>query len=339
MSALRILQVGPASSIQDRGRFGGQRYGLGSAGAMDQLALAAANALVGNDPFTAAVEIGPFGCRLRAEGGPVRIALSGAERQASIDGKALAMHESALVSEGAVLELKQARGGVFSYLSIEGGLVGKAVFGSFSVHARAGLGVPYPRALASGDVLETATARHDSQEKRLLLPPEDALPIRVVLGPQDDYFTPEAISTLIAAEWTVSPSSDRMGYRLEGPALTHAKGHNIVSDGIAHGAIQVPGSGQPLVLLADRGTTGGYPKIAVVISADLHRFAQIPVGGKLRFAAVRVEEAQSLARDFAKMLAGLPARLETVTAAGLDTHALLSANLAGAAVDAADPHH
>jgi allophanate hydrolase subunit 2 len=157
-----------------------------------------------------------------------------------------------------------------------------------------------------------------------------------VLGPQDDYFDAATIARFLNTEWRVSPKSDRMGYRLDGPTLTHSRSANIVSDGIAFGAIQIPGSGQPLVLLADRGTTGGYPKIAVIIGADLGRFVQTPAGGRIRFAAVSIEAAQDAARDFAATLDRLPESLETAPADTLSTESLLAANLAGSAINAQD---
>ncbi len=329
-----MLQVGPVTSIQDFGRFGGQRYGLGTAGALDRWSLAAANALVGARQTAPAIEIGPFGCRFKVEGDVVRVALCGAPRAASIGGRVLALDSTALIADGETLDIKAAQGAVFSYLAIEGGIAGEPIFGSFSVHARLGLGSPYPRALASGDVLTVGNADQSAGERRLVVPAAGDGPIRVVLGPQDDYFTPTAIAALQDNVWKISATSDRMGYRLEGPPLAHAKGHNIVSDGIPNGAIQVPGNGQPLVLLADRGTTGGYPKIAVIISCDLHRFAQIPAGGAVRFKAVSVAEGQRASRAFAAELSALPARVSDAHDWTLSAEALLAANLAGQAIDA-----
>ena len=148
MSKLVIASIGPASSVQDGGRPGAQRYGLVPSGAMDRLALAAANTLAGNEPFTAAVEVGPFGAKFTARGGAVRIALAGAPRNADIAGRAVASDTSATLADGETLTLGFARGGSFSYLAIEGGIAGEPMFGSLAVNARAGLGSPYPRPLA-----------------------------------------------------------------------------------------------------------------------------------------------------------------------------------------------
>jgi biotin-dependent carboxylase-like uncharacterized protein len=215
-----------------------------------------------------------------------------------------------LVREGATLQLGAARSGVFSYLAVEGGIAGEKVFGSLSVSARAGLGSPYPRPLRAGDELEVGTAASRASERRFKPEIGETGAIRVVLGPQDDHMTQEAVALFLGTEWRVSPKSDRMGYRLEGPKLAHADGFNIVSDGTVPGSIQVPGNGQPLALLADRGTTGGYPKIATIITADLPRFAQTQAGRRVRFAAISIDQAQDEARRFAAMLARIEGRVE-----------------------------
>jgi 5-oxoprolinase (ATP-hydrolysing) subunit C len=158
----------------------------------------------------------------------------------------------------------------------------------------------------------------------------------VVLGPQDNYFAPEMIARFLDTTWRVSATSDRMGYRLDGPPLSHAKGFNIVSDGIAHGAIQVPGNGQPLVLLSDRGTTGGYPKIATIITPDLGRCGQTGVGQPLRFTSISITEAQALARAFYRDLAALPASVTDVRDVSIAEDRLYDSNIAGAAVSATD---
>ena len=158
MSKLVISAIGPASSVQDGGRPGSQRYGLVPSGAMDRLALAAANTLAGNEPFAAAVEVGPFGAKFTARGGAVRIALAGAPRNADIAGRPITSDTSATLADGETLTLGFARGGSFSYLAIEGGIDGEPMFGSLSVNARAGLGSPYPRPLQAGDELQTKAA-------------------------------------------------------------------------------------------------------------------------------------------------------------------------------------
>jgi 5-oxoprolinase (ATP-hydrolysing) subunit C len=335
MSKLVVSAIGPASSVQDGGRYGAQRYGLTPSGAMDRLALAAANSLVRNAAFAAAIEIGPFGAAFTAREGAVRVALAGASRNADIAGRAVVSDTSMTLADGETLTLGFARGGSFSYLAIEGGIAGEPMFGSLAVNARAGLGSPYPRPLQASDELQTASAS-GATERRIDLPPSPGdAPIRVVMGPQDDEFG-DAKALFLDGEWKISATSDRMGYRLEGPVIKHLHGHNIVSDGTVNGSIQVPGNGQPIVLMPDRGTSGGYPKIATVISADFGRFAQIPTGKGFRFKAVSMAEAQAELRKFADLVGTLPDRVRDLESFDLNIEALQNANVAGSAVSAVD---
>ena len=182
MTKLVITAIGPASSVQDGGRHGAQRYGLTPSGAMDRFALAAANVLVGNAPLLAAIEIGPFGAAFTARDGAVRVALAGASRNADISGRAAAFNTSMTVADGETLTLGFARVGSFSYLAIEGGIAGEPTFGSLAVNARAGLGSPYPRPLQAGDELQTVAAS-GAAERRIDLSAAADAPIRVVIGP------------------------------------------------------------------------------------------------------------------------------------------------------------
>jgi biotin-dependent carboxylase-like uncharacterized protein len=334
MSQLVITAIGPASSVQDGGRFGAQRYGLVPSGAMDRLPLAVANCLVGNAPFAAAIEVGPLGAIFTAREGAVRVALAGAARNADVAKRAVGFDSSMTLADGESLTLGFTRGGTFSYLAIEGGVQGEPMFGSLAVNARAGLGSPYPRPLQAGDALQVKTAR-GTAERAIDLPALPDGPVRVVMGPQDDEFG-DATALFLDSEWKISATSDRMGYRLEGPAIKHLHDHNIVSDGTVNGSIQVPGNGAPIVLMPDRGTSGGYPKIATVITADLGRFAQISAGRGFRFKAIGMAEAQAEARRFAELLRTLPARVHDAQNSVLDIEALQGANVAGAAVNAFD---
>ena len=333
MSKLIVTAVGPATSVQDGGRYGAQRYGLTPSGAVDHFALAAANCLVGNPSFAAAIEVGPLGATFTAREGKVRVALVGAARNAEVAGRPVSFNESCTLGDGESLTLDFARGGTFSYLAIEGGVKGEPMFGSLAVNARAGLGSPFPRPLQAGDILD-ADAAKATIERRIELPAVSDHPIRVIMGPQDDEFG-EAKDLFLASEWKISTTSDRMGYRLEGPVIKHQHGHNIVSDGTVNGSIQVPGNGQPIVLMPDRGTSGGYPKIATVITADLGRFAQIPAGRGFRFEAVTMVQAQAEARAMAELLRTLPDRVCDMHNVDIND-ALQNANIAGAAVNAFD---
>jgi biotin-dependent carboxylase-like uncharacterized protein len=334
MSKLVVTAVSPGSSVQDGGRFGAQRYGLTPSGAVDSLALAAANGLLGNAPFAAAIELGPLNSVFTARGGAVRVALTGAMRPVDVAGRAAPLNETITLADGESLNLGVARGGVFGYLAIEGGVQGEPMFGSLAVNARAGLGSPYPRPLQSGDELQAKTAS-GAPERRIDLPTPQEGPIRVVMGPQDDEFG-DAKALFLDSEWRISATSDRMGYRLEGPVIKHLHGHNIVSDGTVNGSIQVPGNGQPIVLMPDRGTSGGYPKIATVISADLGRFGQTQAGRGFRFKAVSMAQAQAEYRAMVALLRSLPERVHDANTLVLDIEALQSANVAGCAVNAVD---
>jgi biotin-dependent carboxylase-like uncharacterized protein len=336
MSELLVVATGPATSVQDAGRHGVQRYGLPPSGAVDRTSLAIANCLVGNPRFAAAIEIGPFGAAFTARNGAVRVALAGAGRNAELSGQAIDSDRAMVIADGDTLRLGPARAGVYSYLAIEGGIRGEPVFGSLAVNVRAGIGSPFPRGLQAGDVFEADEARPLQAERRFDATQPDNGPIRVVLGPQDDEFDAPVIALFLDSEWSIGAASDRMGYCIEGPTLAHNHGHNIVSDGTVTGSIQVPGSGQPIVLLPDRGTTGGYPKIATVISADLSRFAQTPVGQRFRFRSVSIEEAQAAARQFDEFLASLPNRVTDIADVALNLAALQNANLAGVAISAVD---
>jgi biotin-dependent carboxylase-like uncharacterized protein len=334
MSKLVVASIGPACSVQDQGRGGYQRYGLVASGAMDRLALAAANTLLGNEPFAAAIEIGPFTASLTAHDGAVRVALCGAPRSIDIAGRAVPIDVSMTIPEGETLTIGFAKGGAFSYLAIEGGIEGEPTFGSLAVNPRAGLGSPFARSLQQGDELAAKPAS-GATERRIELPVVSG-PIRVVLGPQDEEFSEEAKALFLDSDWKISATSDRMGYRLEGPVIKHLHGHNIVSDGTVDGSIQVPGNGAPIVLMMDRNTTGGYPKIATVISADLGRLAQTPAGTAFRFKAVSMQDAQAEARKFADLLRSLPERLRRLESNELNVDALRGANVAGSAVNAVD---
>jgi biotin-dependent carboxylase-like uncharacterized protein len=335
MTSLVVSNIGPASSVQDGGRHGAQRYGLTPSGAMDQLSLAAANTLAGNAPLAAGIEIGPFGAAFTVRDGAVRVALAGSPRSAEIAGRSVAFDSSVTIADGQTLNLGFARGGAFSYLAIEGGIEGEPMFGSLAVNARAGLGSPYPRPLQAGDAF-LVTAASGGPERRIELPQPAKGPIRVILGPQDDEFAEDMKALFLDSEWKISATSDRMGYRLEGPAIRHLHGHNIVSDGTVDGSIQVPGNGAPIVLMRDRGTSGGYPKIATVISADFGRFAQTPAGTSFQFEVLSMAEAQAEAKAFAKLLRSLPDRVSAIENFDLNIEALQHANVAGSAVSAVD---
>jgi biotin-dependent carboxylase-like uncharacterized protein len=223
------------------------------------------------------------------------------------------------------------------YLAVEGGFAIDPVLGSVSTYARGQLGGLNGKPLSAGDTLPLALDHAgDRGEFRLegfsLSRPAR---FRAVLGPQDAFFTDAAKQQLFEGDYTVKVESDRMALQLAGPKLDHAGSFDIISDGIAMGSIQVPGHGQPIVLMADRQTTGGYPKIATIVRADLARFVQLRPGSKVRFAAVTLQEAVALARSDAKRTESLIAAIRPAGLDRLDSARLLGLNLAGEAVDAA----
>jgi biotin-dependent carboxylase-like uncharacterized protein len=340
VTALVVKACGPMTSIQDAGRFGWQRYGVSSSGAMDRLALAAANALVGNAPGAAGLEFMLMGGSFVAESGTVRIAVAGAPCAVTVDGRPLAPMTSLTLHPGETLTVGPAQSGIYAYLAVAGGLALTPQLGSLSLQPRAGIGGLEGRALRAGDRLPLILSHApDGPELTLDPVPLDAkAPVRVVLGPQDDYFTTEGVETFLASPYTVSREADRMGYRLTGPRIAHARGFNVVSDGIVAGSVQVPGSGEPIVMMADRQTTGGYPKLATVVSADLRIVAQRRSGEAIRFAAVPIEEAQAIARERAETIRLLLAAARPLGVGLPATEELLGFNLAGEAVDAFAAH-
>ena len=338
MTALVVTACGPMTSLQDRGRFGAQRLGISSSGAMDALGLAAANVLVGNAPGAAAIELGLLGGSFTVEDGVLRAAVAGALCAVTLDGRTVPTCTSVTLSPGRILSIGPARAGVFAYLGVGSGFDISPQLGSLSLQPRAGLGGLNGRFLQPGDRLPLLKPAPPAGLELELDPPalDATAPVRVVLGPQDDYFAAEAVGAFLSSPYTVSREADRMGYRLTGPAVRHARGYNIVSDGIVSGSVQVPGSGEPIVKMADRQTTGGYPKIATMISADLRVLAQRRPGETVRFEAVSMAEAQRIARERAAIIAGLAASVRPF-AKSLSVEALLALNLAGAAVDALAP--
>jgi biotin-dependent carboxylase-like uncharacterized protein len=323
------------TSLQDAGRMGWRRFGLSGSGAMDRLALAQANALVGNDPGAAAIEFTLMGGTVEVADGPLRVAVAGAASTVTAAGRPLPPGTSASLRPGETLVIGPVRAGVFMYLAVSGTVDLPQMLGSLSLHLRAEIGGISGRPLRAGDELPI-TARAPSGPE-LSLPPiglEPEAPIRVVLGPQSDYFAEDAVASLLSANYTISGEADRMGYRLSGPPIPHLRGFNIVSDGIVQGAVQVPGSGVPIVMMADHQTTGGYPKIATVISADLRILAQRRSGDSVRFQAISIEEAHASARARAELLGSLGSAASPVRGGLPDPEVLLGLNLAGHATDA-----
>ncbi|MAN16105.1 MAG: hypothetical protein CL945_15960 [Dinoroseobacter sp.] len=333
MNALEIISAPPVLSVQDTGRTGFRRFGVALSGAMDQRALALANALVGNALDAAALELAYGSASFRAVDDPLPVALVGPGAVVELAGRVHAEGCSVVIAPGVQFTASAARDGVFSYLAVAGGIQTPLELGSRSFHLRSGIGGP---ALAVGDHLPCAETAH---RPALRLPEGDwraaSGPIRFVPGPQQDRFTKEAQSTFASSPFTIGHRSDRMALRLGGPFLSHSSGHDIVSDGVLPGSIQVPGDGQPIVLMRDCQTTGGYPKIGTVISADLDRLAQCPPGTAITFKPVTQAEAIAAARSNAAGIARIRTRIQPAPAIESSAY-LLSQNLIGGVVSGSE---
>jgi allophanate hydrolase len=336
-----VLKPGLHTTVQDLGRVGYQAQGVPVSGALDPVALRLGNALVGNPASAAALEFLVSGATLQIDADSVRLAVAGAGATLAVGAPArvVSAWQSITMAQGELVEIGLSLESVCAYLAVEGGIDVPLVLGSASTYVRAGFGGLEGRALRRGDLVPLALAQASERaELRLPSPPPAASdqPIRVVLGPQQDHFTEAAVAALLAAEYRVSKSADRMGMRLDGPPLAHRHGWDIVSDAIATGAIQVPGSGQPILLLADHQTTGGYPKIATVVSADLPVVGRRRPGEAIRFAAVAIAEAEQLARDEERHVAALLAALGPVAGGGIDLASLYAGNLISGVVAATE---
>jgi biotin-dependent carboxylase-like uncharacterized protein len=326
---LLVRAAGPGVTVQDAGRFGHARYGVTPAGPMDETAFLTATRAVG---ATTAIEVSLGGAVFEAGGATLAIAVAGGGFAIGLDGAALPPACVVALEPGARLALRAGEWGAWCYVALGGRFDLPVALGSLATHARSGLG---PKPLAAGDALTLAALPAAptgvSRLEAEWLEKCDA-PIRVMLGPQADYFAPAAVDAFLTQSWRIGPRSDRMAYALEGAPLAHARGHDIVSDGATMGAIQVPGSGAPFVLMADRQPTGGYPKIATVIGADLGRMAQKRPGESLRFRAVSWAEAVA-ARAALKAKMATGATLSPPVTAPT-TEILLSTNLVSGVVDA-----
>jgi biotin-dependent carboxylase-like uncharacterized protein len=304
---IEILEPGPLTTVQDLGRRGQLRYGIPPSGPMDAFAFVLANRLAGNPDAAAALECTLSGPRFRVDA-PCAIAVTGAAMPVTVNGEVAASWSTLRLAAGDVVRIGTARSGLRGYVAFCGGLAVPLRLGSRSTYLRGRLGGLEGRALRKDDRLATLPAA----APRVRILARDACPVypaetrvRVVLGPQADRFTCAGIATFLGSSYALQPQSDRMGARFQGSRIEHVRGHDIVSDGIAAGSVQVPGDGQPIVLMADRQSTGGYTKLATVCSFDLGRIAQLRPGQKLGFEAVDIAAAHALSREWRTMLSRL----------------------------------
>jgi len=300
---LDVFEGGFLTTVQDAGRFGWGHFGVPPAGPMDPFAFRAANLLVGNPPGAAGLEITLTGPVLRASS-ECLIAVCGAEFDVWVGSLPVPTWHAVFVRAGYEIRFGQRRSGARACLAASGGIALSDFLGSCATYLPGGFGGFEGRALRAGDQLFLGRYRESDlliragkawpRSARLPYSPNPTL--RVVMGPQDDHFTSEGLATFLESEFEVTQSSDRMGYRLSGPMIAHHDKADIVSDGVVTGSVQIPGDGQPIVMMADHQTTGGYPKIATVIRADLPLLAQCLLGDRVRFRAVSIAEAQEALR-------------------------------------------
>ena len=333
-TGLEVITPGLMTSVQDRGRFGFQALGISVSGALDPDGFDLANALAGNEAGTGALEIRMLGPTLEVTAESVTVALAGTGAGIDVmspEREMISACRSVTFRKGQVFRIGAIGDSAVCYLAVHGGFDLPDVYGSQSTCMSAGFGGFHGRILEKGDCLPLRKAAAESLSQRILRrPPEpDSSPvIRVIAGPQDDYFSAEGIETFFRRGYTVSQAVNRMGMRLEGAAVAHEKGFNIASDGIVRGAIQVPGNGLPIILMADCQTTGGYPKIATVISTDMPKLGRMMPGADIRFEAVSVEEAEAVARDHHERKAALIDSIETFSGSVQQLeHLLMTQNL------------
>jgi biotin-dependent carboxylase-like uncharacterized protein len=342
MAAVIVHKAGLLTTVQDRGRYGYQRYGMPVSGAMDVFSLELANLLVGNDPGDACLEATISGPELEFTGA-TWITITGADMDPHLNGRTIPMNTAVDIRPGDRLVFKGLRSGCRSYIAFAGGIAVPPVMGSRSTYLRAGVGGFQGRALMPGDELppgdtiwlpsgagfplngadplsppghfSTGSAR---RKPRLIKLPEGLIPgykheqtIRVISGPEAHYFEIAGLRSFLVTEYTVTAQSDRMGYRLSGKPIEHREGMtNIISAGISLGTVQVPGDGQPIILMADRQTSGGYARIANVITVDLTLLAQMRPGDIIRFRETTLGQARKLYIDGRTMLSGIKSALQ-----------------------------
>ena len=276
---IEIIRAGALTTVQDLGRPGWAHLGVPRSGALDAPALRLANRLVGNPDECAGLETTVTGCALRLHRAAI-VAVTGADARVRVSKEVVDAGAPIAVPAGALVEIGPARSGVRSYIAIDGGIAVEPVLGSRSTDTLSGLG---PAPLRDGDVLPLGPANPPppAAARAVREPPPAELELPVLLGPRDDWFTPEAIETFLTTPYTVGMMSNRVGVRLSGAPLERARVGELPSEGVVLGAVQVPGDGQPLVFLADHPTTGGYPVIAVV--TDVTPLAQARPGATVRF--------------------------------------------------------
>lgn len=306
MAAVTVLKPGLLTTVQDLGRWGHQHAGVPVAGPMDAYSHRLANRLVGNPDAAATLEVTVVGPDLQFEG-DVTFAVAGAMFAMTLDGAALPAHTACAAGPGARLHFGVRSRGARAYLAVAGGFDLPPVLGSRATSLISRMGPFGGRPLRPGDRLPIGEVRgRPAAEGLPLAMPDGGASVRVMWGPQADAFVPASREAFVTSRYEVTAQSNRMGYRLSGPVLTHAVSADLLSEATPLGSLQVPKNGQPILLMADRQTTGGYPKIATVISADLPLAGQLAPGEWIAFAACSPAEARRALRDLEEGLGEAP---------------------------------
>ena len=313
MYKIKVQKPGLCTTVQDMGRVGFQKFGIPVSGVMDEFSFVVANYLLGNNYNNAVLEVQYMGPTLEFDF-DVSVAITGANLSAKLNGEDVAMWETINIKKGDVLSFGNIKEGVRTYIAFAGEIDVPLVNGSKSTLLKSKLGGFDGRQLKMLDEIEIKNPRVLENKNKLQ---EKFIPkfvaeneIRVILGPQDDYFTENGIKTFLSSEYTVTKDADRMGMRLSGEVIEHKDKADIISDAAVFGSIQVPGNGLPIILLADRQTTGGYTKIATVIKADLPKLAQMSPNNKIKFKKVELSEAQTIYKQFYDNLEFIKASFE-----------------------------
>ena len=305
--AMHVIFPGPRTMIQDKGRLGYQNSGFAPSGFMDRVGSRMANVLVDNEDSEAVLEFCLVGPILRFDE-DVNLAVCGGDFGIDVDGTVNPAAKAVHVPAGATVRITTGKVGTYGSLAVGGGLDIPEVMGSRSTNLRCGIGGYKGRTLMAGDVIglrDPANGKRDLSwrwmpERRLVSFEDPGITkVRVIRGPQEDMFTEEGIQTFYSSSYMISSHSDRMGFRLHGPAVESVSGCDIITDGIVNGSVQITGTGEPIVMMADRQTTGGYAKIASIINVDIPLFAQLRPGQMVQFERCTIDEAQRLIREAA----------------------------------------
>ena len=305
MPSIKVHKPGLCTTVQDIGRIGYQQFGIPVSGVMDEFAFTVANYLVESDKNNAVLEVPFLGPTLEFDF-DVTIAITGADIQPKINNQDIKMWQSINIKKGDTLSFGKLKTGIRAYLAFSAEIDVPIIMGSKSTLLKSKLGGFNGRQLKIGDIINFKNVKVLSKknilDKKYIPEYKHNQNIRIVLGPQDNYFDENSIKTLLENKYQVTKDADRMGMRLSGEVIKHKDKADIISDAAVFGSIQVPGNGQPIILLADRQTTGGYTKIATVIKADLPKLAQMVPNDTIEFSLVNIEEAQKEYKEFYNIL-------------------------------------